>query len=104
MWNLHDRIKKGLPTTNNLFEVWHGAISADAKKHLIINKTVELLRKEQGMMEVKFLKAINGEYVTRLQKGARLTKDSNIKRIVNSYKSANISEHLTGLAKKVRIF
>jgi hypothetical protein len=30
MWNLRDRIKKGLPATNNLVEVWHGAISADA--------------------------------------------------------------------------
>ena len=101
MWNLHDRIKKGLPTTNNLVEVWHGAISADAKKHLTVNKTVELLRKEQGMMEVKILKAINGEDVVRIQKGSRLTKDSNIKRIVNSYKSANIYEHLTGLANNM---
>ncbi len=71
------------------------------KKHLTVNKTVELLRKEQGMMEVKLLKAINGEDVARIQKGARLTKDSNIKRIVNSYKSAHISEHLTGLASNM---
>ena len=53
MWNLHDRIKKGLPTTNNLVEVWHGAISADAKKHLTVNKTVKLFRKEQSMTEIK---------------------------------------------------
>ena len=52
-------------------------------------------------MEVKILKAINGEDVARIQKGSRLTKDSNIKRIVNSYKSANISEHLTGLANNM---
>ena len=53
------------------------------------------------MMEVKILKAINGEDVARILKGSRLTKDSNIKRIVNSYKSANIYEHLTGLANNM---
>ena len=90
-----------MPTTNNLVEVWHGAISADAKKYLIVNKTVELFRKEQSMTEMKLLKVINGEDVARIQKGARLTKDANIKRIVNSYKSANIAEHLTGLANNM---
>jgi hypothetical protein len=64
-------------------------------------KFLKLLRKEQGMMEVKFLKVVNGEDVARIQKGARLTKASNIKRIVNSYKIANISEHLTGLANNM---
>jgi hypothetical protein len=71
------------------------------KKHLTVNKTVELFRKEQSMMEVKFLKAINGKDVARIQKGARLTKDAYIKRIVNSYKSATIYEHLTGLANNM---
>ena len=31
---------------------------------------------------MKLLKAINGEDVARIQKGARLTKDANIKRIL----------------------
>ena len=42
-----------MPTKNNLVEVWHGAISADAKKHLTVNKTVKLFRKEQSMTEIK---------------------------------------------------
>ena len=50
---------------------------------------------------LKILKAINGEDVARIQKGSRLTKDSNIKRIVNSYERTNISEHLTGLANNM---
>ena len=79
-----------MPTKNNLVEVWHGAISADAKKHLTVNKTVKLFRKEQSMTEMKLLKVINGEDVARIQKSTRLTKVANIKRIVNSYKSANI--------------
>ncbi len=81
--------------------LWHGAISAYAKKHLTVNKTVELNRKEQSMTEMKLLKAINGEDVARIQKGARLTKDANIKRIINSLKSANIAEHFTGLANNM---
>ena len=67
-----------MPTTNNLVEVWHGAISADAKKHLTVNKTVELFRKEQSMTEMKLLKVINGEDGARIQKSARLTKVANI--------------------------
>ena len=55
-------------STNNLVEVWHGAISADAKKHLTINKTVEHFRKKQSMAEMKLLKAINGEDVAEFKK------------------------------------
>ena len=27
IWNLHERVKKGLPTTNNGVEVWHNAFA-----------------------------------------------------------------------------
>jgi hypothetical protein len=72
-----------LPTSNNLVEVWHGAISLDAKKHLTVNKTVELLRKEQSMMELNFIKAVNGEINTR-ESESRHSKASNIKRMLTA--------------------
>ena len=30
-WNFHERVKKGLPTTNNGVEVWHNSRSADKR-------------------------------------------------------------------------
>ena len=81
-------------------EVWHGAISLDAKKHLTVNKTVELLRKEQSLMEMNLTKAINGE-INHRECESRHTKNANIKRIVDSYKSSGIEEHLLGLANNM---
>ncbi len=46
-------MKKGLPTTNNGVEVWHNSISADQRANLTVNKSVELLRKEQSLMEAE---------------------------------------------------
>ncbi len=83
-----------------MVEVWHGAISLDAKKHLTVNKTVELLRKEQSMMELNFLKAVNGEINTR-ESETRHSKAANIKRIIDNYKSTSIEENLLGLANNM---
>ena len=78
----------------------HPAISLDAKKHLTVNKTVELLRKEQSMMELNFLKAVNGEINTR-ESETRHSKAANIKRIIDNYKSTSIEENLLGLANNM---
>ncbi len=89
---------KGLPTTNNLVEVWHGASGADAKKNLTTVKTVILLRKEQSLTEQNFIKASMGDIVFRKPTKAEQQKQENIKRIIMSYKKEGLIDHLRGLA------
>ena len=50
LWNVHDRVKKNLPRTNNEVESWHSRIKPDAKQNLSEAKEVELFRQEQSLM------------------------------------------------------
>ena len=89
---------EGLPATNNLVEVWHGASGSDAKKNLTCVKCVELIRKEQSFTENNFLRATMGELEYRKPVKAELKKQENIKRIVLAYKTETLADHLKGLA------
>jgi hypothetical protein len=45
-WNLHDRVLKNLPRTNNSVESWDGSYSHN-KKGMTVDKVVQAFRKEQ---------------------------------------------------------
>ena len=96
-WNLYERVKRDLPRTTNNMENWHGKVTMDEKKHLTVNKTVELCRKEQGQMEANYVKLNKGELL-RVQSKKQKEKDENITRLVRNYKIDNIDEFLTGIS------
>ena len=46
MWNMYQRVKDGLPRTNNSLEGWHSSFAKGAK-HLKLSKLVGKYRQEQ---------------------------------------------------------
>ena len=100
IWNLHDRVKKNLPRTNNNVESWHGKVTQDTKKNLTVNKAIELFRKEQGLMECNYVKLVNGE-VLHTKSVKMKSKDENIARLVKSYSFDKIEEFLIGIGNNM---
>ncbi|RNA28189.1 MULE transposase domain [Brachionus plicatilis] len=43
LWNLHERVKRDLPRTNNNVESWHSRIKPDARKNLTVAKEIILV-------------------------------------------------------------
>ena len=99
-WNLHERIKRDLPRTNNNVEAWHSRINQDTKKNLTVNKTIEIFRKEQSLMENNYARLINGEILFK-QTIKQKEKDSNIKRLVQSYRVGELEIFFTGIGNNL---
>ena len=99
-WNLHNRVKKNLPRTNNNVEGWHSRIQADTRKHLTVPKVVELFRQEQSLAETDYIKLLNGEKLHIKSKSDKL-KDTKLLRLVNEYKSESIDEFLFGIGNNL---
>lgn len=54
LWNQYDATLEGLPKTNNSVEDWHKAfLSLLAATHSNIWRLIDILKKEQGLTEIK---------------------------------------------------
>ena len=66
MWNNHFMVQHSLPRTTNSVEAWHRSFNSHmACHHPSIWKDLEVLKKEQDLVEVKQAFCISGRKTTK---------------------------------------
>lgn len=62
MWNSYNRVKDGLPRTNNSIEGWHKALQSHiGAHHPNFWKFFRIIQREQAMMETNLEQINNGQ-------------------------------------------
>ncbi|CAF0922766.1 unnamed protein product [Brachionus calyciflorus] len=75
-WNVHKRVEKNLPRSNNSIEAWHKSLSQDIGSHPSVNKLAKHLKSEQHLTDV-LLEQIRGGLVYPRKK-SEIIRDSEI--------------------------
>ena len=97
MWNNHFMVHHSLPRTTNSVEAWHRSFTSHmACHHPSIWKFVEVLKKEQDLVEIKQAFSISGRNPTK----RKLYRDREqaLKTLVDNYLSRPKLEFLKGIA------
>lgn len=94
-WNVHKRIIKDLPRTNNNIESWHKSLSQDIESHPTFVKILKHLRREQRLTEQHYDEIKNGLIFVRKNKEIR--KDENIKSHLKTYNKNELFTFLDNL-------
>jgi hypothetical protein len=97
MWNVFERVKDGLPRTNNAAESWHSRIQQELKKHTSFVRVVEFFKLQQSKSENEWLLLSRGDSLTKFNK-SQIKKDENIFKLVSNYNKKNWKDHLNGIA------
>ena len=86
MWNNHYTVHQGIPKTTNGVEAWHRSFN-----HLMscqqpsIWKFLEILKKEQGLVEVKHAFYLSGRNPHRRK--SNTDKEKALKNLIDNYLS-----------------
>lgn len=94
-WNLHERVLKQLPRTNNSVESWHSQIQMGPKRHLTVGRLLHFLRLEQGL-ETLLVQLRSGDVIKR--KKVSCEKDFKIYNLVKSYSKSNLLEFISDMS------
>ncbi|CAF0985761.1 unnamed protein product [Brachionus calyciflorus] len=97
-WNVFERVKRGLPRTNNNVDNWHSRIQADVRKKMNILTLIEILRLEQSKVENDYARLVSGEVLKSKMPKLQIEKEKNIERLVDGY-NGNTWEHMTGVSR-----
>jgi hypothetical protein len=95
-WNLHERVLKNLPRTNNSVESWHGSYSDTIKKGMTVDKVVQAFRKEQNNTEAFIVQIKTGTEIIR--KARSIEQDKKIFQLVSNYSSNSMGEFITNIS------
>lgn len=95
-WNVHERVLKNLPRTNNSVESWHSQLSDHDKKDMKLVKLIELLRVEQAKTENALAKIKAGYEFKRSKE--QVKKDNRLFKLCTEYNKENLMSFLEGVA------
>ncbi|CAF0926976.1 unnamed protein product [Brachionus calyciflorus] len=98
-WNVHDRVLKDMPRTNNNIESWHKNFETDAKKHPTINGLVNQFQKEQSLTDMLIDQLNSGDVYVRRNKV--ISRDEKIKFLCKNYKLNDLANFLNGLMANI---
>jgi hypothetical protein len=103
LWNQYDVTLADLPKTNNSVEGWHRAFSSFLGAfNPTISRLIDIIKKEQGLMEIKINQLIVVQkQVAKKKKYTNTT--TQIKKIVRSYNERNHNEYLIGIAHNLQM-
>ena len=101
IWNYHFDVAYGLPRTTNPVEAWHRSVNATVGNSvitLIYGSLSLLLKREQGLVEVKQAKYIAGDQPTK----CRIVQDNDraLRELVRRYLLNPRMEFLMGVAHR----
>ena len=97
LWNNFHLVSQGLPRTTNLVEAWHrGFQSTCGCHHPTIWKFIEFLKLEQGNVELKQMKFIQGEDPKKTKRST--DNEKAILNLVSSFFNRPILVFLRGIA------
>lgn len=101
MWNHHESIKTDTARTTNALEGWHNAFAGRVQVHHgSLWKFIQLLKKEQGMVEMRCEQAASGPEPPPKKRKYR-DYDARLKNIVDDYDPDNIDEFLIKVANLI---
>jgi hypothetical protein len=98
IWNMFDSVTEDSPRTNNAVERWHRAFnSALTANHVTVWKFINMLKRKQGLQEVKMEQKTAG---TPQQKKRRKYKnlDEWLIAVVKGYDETNNNKYLKSIA------
>ena len=102
-WNVHNRLKDGLPRTNNHIEGWHRKLQASiTSSHPNIWKFIDVLKKEQALVDVEINQILGGHKPPKQRKiYSQITERLN--NLVEAYENRNILDFLRGIAHNLTV-
>ena len=97
MWNNHHLVHQGIPRTTNSVEAWHRSFNhLMSCQHPSIWKFIEILKKEQGLVEIKHAFYLSGRKPTKRKKYT--DQENALRNLIDSYLSRPKLEFLKGVA------
>lgn len=96
VWNVHERVKQGLPTTTNHIEAWHvGVLSSVNCAHPHVYAFFSILQGEETTMTANLYRALIGEAPPR--KRADVQHEKNVMTLVSTYHKRPVLKFIEGL-------
>ena len=104
LWNMYQRVKDGLPRTNNSLEGWHHAFANGIAPHPALPKLVQKYRHEQNTKAVKRWQHQAGDLSARQRIRYQKVTET-LLRLIRKFDQGLISdlEYLDHLATKMKI-
>jgi hypothetical protein len=100
IWNVFDRVRLGLPRTNNAAESWHNRIQRSLKKHMSFIRVVEFFKSQQANSENEWILLSKGESVSKLNK-EQVKRDDILFNLVDNYNKNRWKDHLNSVEKNM---
>ena len=97
MWNNHNLVHHGIPRTTNAVEAWHrGFNNLMSCQHPSIWKFIEVLKKEQGLTEIKHAFYLSGRNPAKRK--CYTDNEKALRNLIDSYLSRPKLDFLKGIA------
>ncbi|RNA10273.1 hypothetical protein BpHYR1_037581 [Brachionus plicatilis] len=86
-WNVHERVIRDLPRSNNSLEAWHRSLAQDLSSHPNVNKCIKHFLREQHATEIAIEQLKSGYVFERLK--WEIKRYEAIKMLYESYERKN---------------
>lgn len=99
LWNMFDRVKAGLPTTNNSLEAWHGSFQRMLDcHHPAVIELISQLQKEQSYTDIRISRFKSGVRKKESPHSKYVIRKHKIKAMVDSYTFSAVTEYLEAMS------
>ena len=104
LWNMHDRVRNGLPRTNNNLEEWHNSFSAHLNRpHPSIWSLIDVLKLDSSNSRIVLAQMLAGA-ATPPQKRVYRDVNQRTENLVQGYNLQNIIGYLRGISYNLATF
>jgi len=97
MWNQTERLRTGLPRTNNMIEGWHRGVQASLDaEHPSIWKCISLFKKEEVLAVLQSQQLTAGQ-PGRREKRDQVAKTNRLLSLYENYEEMPLFQYLRGI-------